>query len=93
VRVEGEGELDGEVVILVVDEAVDGEVALNDEWTASGRVSAIVDSDTGPSTLTRGAHRSSTSGVILEDLGGTAVGDPFKNVESFPVYRFYSRIR
>jgi hypothetical protein len=80
VQVGVKGELGGEAVELLVDDAVDGERALEDGWVACCGVSAVVDYDASPSALAGGAHTvrtPDTPGMILEegDLGEVARED------------------
>jgi len=98
VRVGVERELGGEVISLgadMVDDAVDGERALEDGWAAGHWVSTVVDGDAGPASLAGGAHTirpPDASGIILEEggLGEVVMNDlSAKDVDTLPVYRFY----
>lgn len=93
-----ERELRREVVGLgvdMVDDAVDRECAVENGWAAGRWISAIVDGDTGPSTLTRGAQTvgaPDATGVRLKEGGlGVVVVDDFsaEDEEALPMYVFY----
>ena len=79
----------------MVDNAVDGECALEYRWATGRWVSAVMDGDAGPSSLTGGAYAirpPDAPGVILEEgWQGVVVMDDFstEDEDSLPLYRFY----
>ena len=79
----------------MVDDAVDRKCTLKYGWATGLWVSAVMDGDAGPSSLTGGAQAirpPDSSGVIFEKGGlGVVVMDDFstKDEDTLSVYRFY----
>jgi hypothetical protein len=99
VRVGVERELGRAVGVLcadVVDDAVDGECALEDGWATSRWIAAVVHGDAGPSALAGRPHTvrpPDAARVVFDECGlGVVIVDDFaaKDKDMFPDYGFYS---